>query len=95
MSANDKYLTTMKNFSDTHLFAEDGTRIFNTEGGVAEAERIAKLMRELIPTHNRSPKFRNAMETWAQFIERETKAASENLDWAVLQGSIYAGYSLD
>lgn len=95
MKNSDRYLATMKTFNDEHLYNQStGERLFDINGGVAEAERLAELIRDLIPTHKRSPKFRDAMTGWAAFIEREVKSNPECLDWAVLQGSVYAGYEL-
>lgn len=95
MKNSDKYLATMKTFNDEHLYNQStGERLFDMNGGVAEAERLAELIRGLIPTHKRSPKFCEAMNGWANFITEAVNSSPEHLDWAVLQGSVYAGYEL-
>lgn len=84
----EAYLKTMKTEITDKLFAGRGERLFNTQGGQAEADRIAGLIRATKGLHPRSRKYAEAVELWATLIEQN----ADSLDWAVLQGSVYAGY---
>lgn len=76
------------------LWAKDGTRLFNTDGGAVEGERIAKTLDEAKSLHPRSKVFKSAMTVWANLIRETVQDSPENLDWAVLQGCTYAGWEL-
>lgn len=85
-----KYMTSLKSLT-TQMWAKDGTRLFDMEGGTVEGERIATLLDEAKTLHPRSSCWKSAMTVWASLIR---EASAENLDWAVLQGCTYAGWEL-
>ena len=53
------------------------------------AETLAARIREL-STVIRSPKWRNAVESYAQFVEENP----QNISWAYFQGSVYFAYEI-
>lgn len=85
-----RYMDTLKLEITDKLFTDRGERLFDMNGGQAEADRIAKLMRDTKALHPRGRKYAEAIEIWASLVEQN----AEQLDWAVLQGGVYAGYHI-
>ncbi len=88
-----KYDATMATLV-AQLWAKDGSRLFDTNGGATEGERIAKILDDTKSVHPRSKCFKSAMTVWAKLIRETVETDPENLDWAVLQGCTYAGWEL-
>lgn len=89
-----KYMASMVSITTT-LWANDGTRLFKTDGGAAEGERIVAQLEEAKKLHPRSKCWKEAMSVWAALIsETMDEGGHSDLDWAVLQGCTYAGWKL-
>jgi hypothetical protein len=55
--------------------------------------KVADRIRSLAPVCN-SPKWRDALERYAQFVLVNTADNPDLLDWAYSQGSVYFGYEV-
>lgn len=89
-----KYNASLTTLVQDLFHPQTGARLFNMAGGAVEGERIAKTLDEAKALHPRSKVWKSALTIWASLIRETMETNPENLDWAVLQGSLFAGWEL-
>jgi hypothetical protein len=87
MNATDKRLAGIKGVVEAFVSADGGTHMrygFTVEDFVAEVDKIRSL--------GRTERWSKALTRWVEMV-KEDPTNEQHTMWAIMQGSIYAGYA--
>jgi hypothetical protein len=86
MNAVDKRFAALRALNDTYQPASNGYHLIES---ATQDDVIADIL--ALKVLGRTDRWRNCLDNWVTMV----KDNPDSLEWAVLQGSIYAGYAAE